>query len=253
MSTFKRNCVFCGNYYVGQGKNFCSRKCKDSSSVGKKLNLSENEIERRREFGKKRKGVKLSEAHKKKIVESSLKMWEDPEFRRKASESRKGRTVSPEVIEKIRKSQRGIKRPYVSEYNRTRKRVSGWKHTEEAKEAIKQKIRGKGNGMYGKTPTFSKNEEYKNGEISLKMRSSWEVKFAKYLDSLNREWVYEKYTFDLGDCTYTPDFFSEEVFYEVKGYMHKRAKEKIEKFKNMFPDKVLILIDRKFLESNGIL
>jgi len=253
MSTFKRNCDFCGNYYVGQGKNFCSRKCKNSFSVGKKLNLSEREIKRRIEFGRKRKGVKLTETHKKKIGKASLEMWKTPGFRKKASESRKGRTVSYETREKISKSQKGVKKPYVSEYNKTREKVSGWKHTEKTKELISQRSKGKNNGMYGKTPTFSKYEEYRNGEISLKMRSSWEVKFAKYLDSLNRDWVYEKHTFDLGDCTYTPDFFSEEVFYEVKGYMHKKAKEKIEKFKNMFPDKELILVDRKYMESIGLI
>ena len=180
-------------------------------------------------------------------------MWKTPGFRKKASESRKGRTVSYETREKISKSQKGVKKPYVSEYNKTREKVSGWKHTEKTKELISQRSKGKNNGMYGKTPTFSKYEEYRNGEISLKMRSSWEVKFAKYLDSLKIDWVYEKHTFDLGDCTYTPDFFSEEVFYEVKGYMHKKAKEKIEKFKNMFPDKELILVDRKYMESIGLI
>jgi len=72
------------------------------------------------------------------------------------------------------------------------------------------------------------------GEVT--MRSGWEVKTADYLTSLGLDWYYEKDVIDLGDVSYTPDFYLSELalYIEVKGRMKdidlfkfNKAKEKI--------------------------
>ena len=90
--------------------------------------------------------------------------------------------------------------------------------------------------MFGKPPRGFKHSEY-NG---IKFRSSWEVMRAKFLDDNNIVWKYEEITYDLGDSTYTPDFFiyvdNKLVQIEdVKSPWSLRVRvEKINKWKKMF-------------------
>ena len=58
----------------------------------------------------------------------------------------------------------------------------------------------------GKVITNSKRYIYKG----YSMRSTWEVKYAKYLDKNNIKWYYEIRKFHLGNTSYTPDFYLEE-------------------------------------------
>ena len=54
------------------------------------------------------------------------------------------------------------------------------------------------------------------------MKSSWEIKFAKWLDANNIQWEYESFRFQLPNKRhYVPDFYIPKlhVFVEVKGYM----------------------------------
>ena len=69
------------------------------------------------------------------------------------------------------------------------------------------------------------------------MRSSQEVVYAKYLDKNKVAWEYESKTFDLGNTTYTPDFYLKEsgFFIEIKGWFRKEAKKKFKLFKIMYP------------------
>jgi len=72
-------------------------------------------------------------------------------------------------------------------------------------------------------------------------RSTWELAYAKYLDSIHELWMYEMETFDLGNTTYTPDFFlpRREKFIEIKGYIRpedvNRVWQKINQFKEQYP------------------
>jgi len=72
-------------------------------------------------------------------------------------------------------------------------------------------------------------------------RSSWELRYAKYLDSIDELWMYEMETFDLGSTTYTPDFFlpRREKFIEIKGYIRPEATlrvwQKINQFREQYP------------------
>ena len=66
---------------------------------------------------------------------------------------------------------------------------------------------------------FRKNRCYKyGGEV---MRSSWEIKVAKYLDDFKYCWKYEPTRFNLSCGSYLPDFFVEKLNrdIEVKGIL----------------------------------
>lgn len=95
------------------------------------------------------------------------------------------------------------------------------------------KYDGKNNPRYGKVPPTKR--YYYNSPLHGKIcfRSSWELKYAKYLDSHNILWYYEIETFELSnEMTYTPDFFliKENKFIEIKGFMRHKDQEKINKF-----------------------
>ncbi len=144
-----------------------------------------------------------------------------------------GRKLSIETIEKMKLNRVGMK---------------GRRHTKESnkKNSNSNKgrlgLRGKDNGMFGRTPSplsnCGKRYYYKSPlQGMVYFRSSYELAYAKYLDSKNILWLYEMETFDLGNTTYTPDFFLPrfEKFIEIKGYMRKMAQEKINKFLDQYP------------------
>ena len=64
----------------------------------------------------------------------------------------------------------------------------------------------------------------------IKMRSNWEVAYAKYLDTLGLVWEYEKHPIRTPFGLYFPDFFISSLneHHEVKGYMSDLAHNKIQ-------------------------
>ena len=110
--------------------------------------------------------------------------------------------------------------------------------------------RGKNNHNFGKTirPKFMK---YKNKMF----RSSWEVEYAKYLDKSSIKWLYESKTFDLGNTTYTPDFYLPEsdTYVEIKGYESDVFIKKFKYFKNIFTNiKIKLLKYEDLLKITNI-
>jgi predicted nuclease of restriction endonuclease-like RecB superfamily len=101
--------------------------------------------------------------------------------------------------------------------------------------------------MHGhKAPYNGKRVKYKG----YTMRSLWEVTYAKYLDKNKIKWVYETVTFDLGESTYTPDFYlpKTDMFVEIKGFWRPEAKEKFKLFKKLYPYiKIKVIEDIKSL------
>jgi len=88
---------------------------------------------------------------------------------------------------------------------------------------------------------------YDNGVRQIKMRSSWEVVFARWLDDNNEPWEYEPKIFILGKAVrYTPDFFlpARGVHVEVKGFMSDFAKKKIDAFRSTH---LLVLVGKTFI------
>ena len=145
----------------------------------------------------------------------------------------------------------GKKHPKLSEKRKGKNNpFFGKLHTKETKLKISDSLKGtrmgRNNPMFNKVTT-SKREMYKN----IYMRSSWEIKYAKYLDKNNMVWQYESKTFDLGDTTYTPDFYLSELdkYIEIKGYWRGKSKEKLKIFKMLYPKiKIELLMKPELLE-----
>ncbi len=78
------------------------------------------------------------------------------------------------------------------------------------------------------------------------MRSSWEIKFAKVLDSYKVKWLYESKIFKLRLTTYTPDFYLPEtsLYIEIKGFFRLKSKQKIREFKRTYSKIKFMLIDK---------
>jgi hypothetical protein len=103
--------------------------------------------------------------------------------------------------------------------------------------------KGKNKGREGPCVKWS---EY-NGR---KFRSTWEVRFAKALDRRGIEWQYEATRFDLGDCTYRPDFYIPELggYWEVKGYLGTEAQKKVRLFRQHYPMLPLVVVTKPVLQ-----
>jgi len=91
-------------------------------------------------------------------------------------------------------------------------------------------------------------QKYKN----INMRSSWEVKYAKYLDSKNIKWEYEPRFFNLKELgNYFPDFYlpSYNKYIEIKGY---GKLEKVNAFRKLYPNEVIEVLKRNDLIKLGL-
>lgn len=136
---------------------------------------------------------------------------------------------------------------------------------DDIKRKISLKMKGSNNPFFGKKHSvktikkiMTKNLIFSNilyKEVG--MRSSWEVKFAEWLDSQNLTWTYEPDLFKLYDFNvyYIPDFFVLEwcCYVEVKGYMNEKSIKKISAFKNQFGENSLLVIDEEEMIKRGIL
>lgn len=210
-------------------------KKKMSVSALNKPSMSDETKEKLRIARKKQICKPCSEETKIKIGLGNKGHKHSEESLKKMSESSKGYIPSEETIRKISESNRGKK---ISEEHRRKISLSNIERIQ------------KGWNPFSKFKTGyydSKN----NGKVWY--RSSWELTYMKYLDSIDELWEYEKHHFDLGDCYYLPDFYlpNKDEFHEVKGYP--RGLEKIEKFKEMYPEILLILIEKKNLEELNLL
>jgi hypothetical protein len=121
--------------------------------------------------------------------------------------------------------------------------------SDENKDKIRKSLLGKNKGkksaLFGKPAPFIKKIKYKG----IKMRSSWEVAYAKYLDKQGIKWEYEPKAFDLGETTYTPDFYLPEsdTYVEIKGRWFKDSKKKFNLFRKKYYSVNIILLTRKEL------
>jgi len=108
----------------------------------------------------------------------------------------------------------------------------------------------KNHPMYGKSANW-KRIKYQG----IWMCSTWEVAYAKYLDKKKIKWLYESKTFDLGETTYTPDFYLPEsdTYVEIKGWTRKDFIKKLRKFKKLYKHIKLKILDKNNKELVKIL
>ena len=106
--------------------------------------------------------------------------------------------------------------------------------------------KGKQHPRFGKI-SHGKGEYYKG----IYMRSSWEVIFAKWLDMWELSWLYEPKAFDLGNTTYTPDFYVQEInsYIEVKGFWREDAKKKFDLFREKYCNIKIKILGKEQIEN----
>lgn len=115
--------------------------------------------------------------------------------------------------------------------------------------------KGRKNPNFGKG-CHSKNYHYKGGYYKgIWMRSSWEIKYAKYLDKNKIKWKYEYKAFDLGESTYTPDFYlpKTDEYIEIKGWWRNEAKRKLKIFKKIYSKIKITVLNKKQLKELKII
>jgi len=112
-------------------------------------------------------------------------------------------------------------------------------------------LAGDKNPMFGKSIHLPRWKKYK----SIWMRSSWEIAYAKYLDKNNIKWFYEPEAFDLGNCTYRPDFYliKTKEYIEIKGRWIDESLKKFKLFKHLNPKKKIFILYKKDLIKLGVL
>ena len=84
------------------------------------------------------------------------------------------------------------------------------------------------------------------------MKSSWEVRYANWLDSQKLKWYYEPLAVPTGyGHYYFPDFFLPKLneWHEVKGRVTKTAACKMEAFRKLYPDTTLKIIGAKEMKD----
>jgi len=174
---------------------------------------------------------KMSKTRTGKYKGENNPLYGRPLSEERAEQSRRanlGKKASPEVCKKISERTSGKNHP-----------MWGKHHTSETIEKIKNNrpdVSGKNNPMYGKPAPkgtgIGKGIHYASPyQGMIWLRSSYELAYAKYLDSINKDWLYESCRFDLDNTSYAPDFYliHDDRYIEVKGYMSPEAQEKIDK------------------------
>lgn len=130
----------------------------------------------------------------------------------------------------------------------------------ERREAIMRQIKGR-DGRPVNQPHGSWKAGWREfGGKRYYYRSRWEANFGRYLEMLKqqnqiKDWMHEPKTFwfdkiKRGCVSYLPDFLviennGDEIYYEVKGWMDKRSKIKLQRMKRYYPETILRLVDDK--------
>lgn len=175
------------------------------------------------------------------------------ETRAKMSASHKGRRNTPEHNENIRKARLGQKRkPETIE--KMRAAATGKKMPEWFKEVLRKRFTGRGNPWFGKETLHGPRTHWHDYK-GIKLRSSYEVRLAKCFDRLGIQWDYEPQRFDLGDCTYLPDFYLKDldVYWEAKGYLDPKSQHKITLFRELHPETPLVVATNSVIKQMEIL
>ena len=194
---------------------------------------------------------KLSTFHEQRWAAMSDR--ERAELAEKIAAPQRGREFTPEHLAAIQEANSKPRTPeHRAKLSEACKGRSGKSPDPEIEAERVRKIIAKQKGhipRYGKEPFW-----YESGDRCVAMRSSWEVAYAKFLDSHGWEWQYEPKAFDLGDSTYTPDFYLPlmDAYVEIKGYLTRANKFKIDRFRELYPNVGWKLLEKSGLESLGM-
>lgn len=156
-----------------------------------------------------------------------------------SSKVHKGKTVSTETKQKMRKSN------YLN--NGGQHPLLGKNHSLATKAKLSNKAATQ-------NKNYISRHLYKGINGSIMMKSSWEVKYATYLDSKNIGWSYEPEFILSNGYSYLPDFqLSTGDIIEIKGYMREDAQRKWDLFCQDYPTLNKSLIRKDDLKKIGLI
>lgn len=164
----------------------------------------------------------------------------------------KGRVVPEEERRRISKTMKRVRRTTSPIWNKGLKKKD---HPGIASAAKKNSLLSK-----GKSRPFTSVRQgirrfwYYGPKGRMRMRSSWEVAYARWLDEQEVDWLYEPICFVTNEFSYTPDFYLSvgDKFVEIKGYKGEVDERKIQAVQRNWRTTLLVLRG-KDLEGIGIL
>ena len=156
-----------------------------------------------------------------------------------SSFAHKGKIVTSETRQRMSKNNH-IK-------NSGKHPLLGKKHTVKTKAKLSKVATAQNKKYKGK-------HKYVGSNGMLSMRSTWEVRYAIWLDGQNIGWNYEP-TFELSNGKmYTPDFRLEDgTIVEIKSYFREDAKIKWQMFVEEYPKLNKLLLMKNELREMGVL
>jgi len=112
-------------------------------------------------------------------------------------------------------------------------------------------VSGKNSILFGRCNNVYQLFYYK----SFQFRSSWEANFAKWCSLSEIKWKYESKTFNLGNTTYTPDFYLPEFdcYIEIKGFWRNDAYKKFKECQRKYKNINLKAFQKENLQELGII
>lgn len=219
---------------------------------------------------------------KKMRIKASKQMaqqWADPIWRAKMIETRKKQAQRPEQIKKNRERTKNLWKDKKYRAKQLRSRKNSYAYQVGRREKLSLAMIGKHSWNHNQTkethPTLEKFSKrligtvpqwskyfswYQNKKKRIKMRSSWEVAFAKWCDKKRIPWEYEPRWFNVGSgpwrgVSYTPDFYlpKEKQWIEIKGHLTKANAKKIAAFKKKYHKLNWVMYRHKELKAMGVL
>jgi hypothetical protein len=273
-ATASKKCSSCSR--IGKRASIETKKKMSEARMGEKNpRFGKNHTEEmKKAMSEARKGIPRSEEATRKIVAALTGKKQRKEVVEKRAETHRGKKRSDQTKRNIAKA---VKKNYENG------QIPPWRGKsipdEMRKKISKTRIergcgKGEKNYWFGRTgesnPRYGKPAPKVTGAWYTKkdgskvwMRSSWEIKFATLLDQKGKRWEYEPSCFPVtfvsvrkeGETlngTYTPDFFVEGEWFEVKGFWRDDAKPKFEAFKAQYPDEKITLLMKPELLALGI-
>lgn len=239
MGLIEKECLNCGKIFKmlpSWKRIYCSISCSNEASW-------KNSLIRKRRI----EGISRTSKGRKSVQKG--KTWEEfygVERAKKMKEKipKKGhpcwcKGLTKEIDQRIKSSWR----KGLTKETDERVRLSGKK--------LSLKVRGRKNHNFGKlSPHYEGDGQGSRKDLNNQFfRSRWEANFARILNYWNIPWEYETTRFDLGECTYCPDFkiFDSKIgyyFVEVIGFFDDIHKKKIKLFLEKYPQEKLQLITK---------
>jgi hypothetical protein len=169
-------------------------------------------------------------------------LWQDPAYRAKQMASRrKAGMYGPKWKAKVSKSLKG-------------REVWNKGLTKDTDERLMKRSKA----LKGQVPDYNKFRCWYPSEKvkKVRMRSSWEVAYALYLDRRGTRWQYEPHYFNLGKAgAMVPDFYllDKGIYVELKGWASAEYKRKAALLAQRYPDVEIYVLTKVELRAMGII